>query len=265
MISNVFLKSLRDSRRSIIYYSIGMIAMGLYVTLLYPTVRDASGLTEFLEQMPEVMRNLIGDVESFNTPEGFLNAEMFSFMGPLTAAVFAIIAGTGAIAGEEENGTLDQLMANPISRRRVLIQKVSALLVGLFVINLALWVGLVFGALISDFKLSASSVSQVLISQYALAAALGLIALAVGASTGKKGIAAGVAASVGVIGFLIETFLAIVDFLEPTKFISVFYYFNNNDVIIHGLNYVHLMALVIVSVVATVVGLWKFERRDLQN
>lgn len=107
--------------------------------------------------------------------------------------------GTGAIAGEEENGTLDQLMANPISRRRVLIQKVSALLVGLFVINLALWVGLVFGALVSDFKLSASGVSQVLVSQYALAAALGLIALAVGASTGKKGIAAGVTASVGVI------------------------------------------------------------------
>lgn len=265
MLRNVFLKTLRDSRRSITYYSIGMIATGLYVAMLYPTIRDASGLTEFMEQMPEVMRNLIGDIETLNTPEGFLNVEIFSFMAPLIAGIFAIIAGTGAIAGEEEKGTLDQLMANPASRRQVMIQKIGAMLTGLLVINLALGIGLVVGAVLSDFDLSISRLAQAMISLYALTAALGLIALGVGASTGRKGVAAGVAAAVGVIGFLLETFLSVVEFLEPTKFVSVFFYYNSNDVIIHGLNYVHLLALVMVGVVATVVGLWKFERRDLQN
>ena len=59
MLRNVYLKTLRDAKRSILYYTIGSIALGLYVTLFYPTIRDATGLTDFLEQLPEAMQALV--------------------------------------------------------------------------------------------------------------------------------------------------------------------------------------------------------------
>ncbi len=265
MLSNIYLKSLRDSKRSIFFYSLGSIALGMYVTLFYPTIRDATGFADFLEQLPDAIQALIGDVETYTTAEGFLNAEVFSFMGPMVFGIFAITAGMGAIAGEEESHTLDQLLANPVSRMSVLLQKIGAMLTGLLGISVALWVGLVGGSKIAGFDLSVSGTAQAILSLYVLGAVLGLIALSLGASTGRKSLAGGIAAAVGVVGFLLDTFLSVVELLEPARFISVFYYFNNNDVILNGINPVHFLVLIATAAVAILVAIWKFERRDLAN
>lgn len=265
MLRNVYLKSLRDSKKSIIYYSIGTIALGLYVTLFYPTIRDSTGLTDFLEQLPEAMLAFIGDADTYTTPEGFLNAEVFGFMGPMIFGVFAIVAGAGTIAGEEESHSLDQLLANPVSRKQVLLQKAGSLLTGLFALSVALWIGIIGGSKIAGFGLSLIGTTQAIFSLYVLGITLGLIALAVGASTGKKSLAGGFAASVGIIGFLLDTFLSVVDALDPLRFISVFYYFNGNDVIINGINPVHCITMLCTAAVALVIAAWQFEKRDLTN
>jgi len=265
MLDNVYLKSLRDSKKSIIYYSIGTIALGLYVTLFYPTIRDSTGLTDFLEQLPEAMLAFIGDADTYTTPEGFLNAEVFGFMGPMIFGVFAIIAGAGAIAGEEESHSLDQLLANPVSRKQVLLQKAGALLTGLFALSIALWIGIIGGSKIAGFGLSLTGTTQAIFSLYVLGITLDLIALAIGASTGKKSLAGGFAASVAIIGFLLDTFLSVVDALDPLRFISVFYYFNANDVIINGINPVHCITMVCTAAIALVIAIWQFEKRDLAN
>ena len=263
MLHNVYLKALRDSRKSVLFYSIGTLALGLYITLFYPTIRDATGITDFLEDMPEVIRSLIGDAETYTTAEGFLNAEVFSFMGPLIVSVFAIVAGTAAIAGEEESHTLDQLLANPISRTSVLLQKVGTLLTGLLALMVALGIGLIAGSKIAGFDLSITGTAQALVSLYLLGATLGLLALSIGAATGRKGLAGGVAAGVGVVGFLLDTFLSVVEVLEPARFISVFYYFNNNDVILNGINAVHFVTLAGVSALVVATAVWRFEQRDV--
>lgn len=263
MLRNVYLKTLRDSRKAILLYSIGTAAVGLYVTLFYPTIRDATGFTDFLEDLPEVFQSIMGDAETYTTAEGFLNAEVFSFMGPLIISVFAIIAGTAAIAGEEESRTLDQLLANPISRASILLQKAGALLTGLLALSVALGIGLVAGSTIAGFDLSVTGTVQAIASLYVLGATLGLLALSIGAATGRKGLAGGVTAAVGVVGFLLDTFLSVVEFLEPARFISVFYYFNSNDVILNGINAAHILTLVGISAVAVAAAVWRFEQRDV--
>ena len=47
-------------------------------------------------------------------------------MVPLLLMIAAIGAGAGAIAGEEERGTLELLLANPLSRRRLVLEKTAA-------------------------------------------------------------------------------------------------------------------------------------------
>jgi len=47
----------------------------------------------------------VGEAGSITFPEGFLTAEFFSTM-PFVLITMAIIAGTGALAGEEAGGTL---------------------------------------------------------------------------------------------------------------------------------------------------------------
>jgi len=164
MLRNVYLKTLRDAKGSILYYTIGSVALGFYVTLFYPTIRDATGFAEFLEQLPEAMQAIVGDAETYTTAEGFLNAEVFSFMGPMVFGIFAIIAGMGAIAGEEESHTLDQLLANPISRTSILLQKAGAMMTSLLALLVGLWIGLVGGSMIAGFELLVTGTTQALLS-----------------------------------------------------------------------------------------------------
>jgi len=186
-------------------------------------------------------------------------------MAPLVVGVFAVIAGMAAIAGEEESHTLDQLMANPISRRTIVLQKSGALLTSIGILVAAMWIGTVGGSLIAGFELSIAGTTEALVSTFMLGAVLGLLALSVGAATGRKGLAGGVAAIVGVTGFLLDTFLSVVDLLDPARFISVFYYYNGNDVILNGINYVHFFTLVGIALVAVAVAVWRFEQRDVAN
>ena len=186
-------------------------------------------------------------------------------MGPMVFGIFAIIVGMGAIAGEEESHTLDQQLANPISRTSILLQKAGAMMTSLLALSAGLWIGLVGGSMIAGFDLSLTGTAQAIRSLYLLGITLGLIALAVGAATGRKGLAGVVAAVVGVIGFLLDTFLSVVDLLEAARFISVFYYFNSNDVILNGINFVHFLTLIAISVAAIVLSAWRFERRDIAS
>ena len=60
----------------------------------------------------------------------------------LAIAVFAILAGTGSIVGEENQGTLDILLAQPVSRLRLIATKM---------VGLALANGMVVAILLAMF------------------------------------------------------------------------------------------------------------------
>ena len=56
------------------------------------------------------------------------------------------IPGATVVAGEEEARTLDQLLANPVPRWRILIEKGAAIIIGIAVLGVMFWSALVVGA-----------------------------------------------------------------------------------------------------------------------
>jgi ABC-type transport system involved in multi-copper enzyme maturation permease subunit len=64
------------------------------------------------------------------------------FLAPLLFLIFAIGQGSGAIAGEEERGTLDLLLANPRSRVRIVLEKFGALALMTLGLAAMMWAGL---------------------------------------------------------------------------------------------------------------------------
>ena len=128
LMSGLFAKTLRDQRRALIGWGIGLAAIATMYAAFYPSIEDsAADFTGYLEKLPEAVRNVIG--ADFTTPAGYLRSETFSLLGPILFLVFAIGAGARAIAGEEEDGTLDLLLSTPIRRRQLLVDKVGAMVV----------------------------------------------------------------------------------------------------------------------------------------
>ena len=96
---------------------------------VYPTVHANPALNRLVQQYPDALKAFIGfggEVD-YLSPAGYLGSELFSFMVPLLLLVAAIGAGARAIAGEEEAGTLELLLSCPVSRRRVVLEKLAAL------------------------------------------------------------------------------------------------------------------------------------------
>lgn len=259
----VWSRTLREQRRALLWWSVGIGVVVLMYTAFWPSVRDnAAQFDDYMKNLPDSVRDMIGG-GAITTPAGYLQAEVFSFMGPVLLMVYAIGAGARAIAGEEDSRTLDLLLSTPIRRRRVVLDKFVAMTAGTALLGAVAWIaaaafGPVFGLDVAFADLSAACLNLFL-----LALAFGSIALAVGTASGGKGLAIGAASGLALATFLLKTFAASVSTLEPYRVLSPFYYYVGHDPLRNGFHAVDPIVLVGISLVALLVALVTFERRDL--
>ena len=265
MLRTVLLKTVRDQRRALLWWSIGLLSVALMYAAVYPSIRDnAETLNEYMESFPEVFRDaFMGESGDFASPAGYLNTELFGFFGPLLLLLFAIGAGARAIAGEEERQTLDVLLAAPITRRRVITDKFVAMMVGLLVLSSVLWVSVAVLGPPFDLTPDLANLAAATLSCFLLALAFGTIALAIGALTGRRGAAIGLAAGLAAATYLFHVLAPSVDAIAWLEYLSPFYYYRDAEPLLNGLNPVHALVLAGVTVVAFAWALLAFERRDL--
>jgi ABC-2 type transport system permease protein len=263
MLRSVFLKSIRDQRRSLIWWGLGLVLLTVVTLLFYPSVRTFPELNELLAEQDSLIRAFIGDVPDLTSPEGYLNSQLFFLMLPLLIIGFAIAQGSGAIAGEEEKGTLDMLLSNPIERWRVVVEKYGAMMVTVVALAGVTWVGLAAGALAVAMDISYVKMAEAMLAAALLGMAFGAFALALGSATGKRAKSIGIAAGVGVAGYFVNALAPVVDVLEPIRRVSPFHYYSTSDPLTNGLHLGHIGVLVALSAALLAVAVVTFQRRDL--
>jgi ABC-2 type transport system permease protein len=264
MLSNVFLKTLRDRRRSLLFWGIGLSLLAIMMAAFFPTIRDMPSLGDFMELLPaELMALFGGNFEDYNTPEGFLNGELFGFMYPLMLLIFSIGFAAGAVAGEEEEGTLDLLLSHPVKRWKLVTEKYAALVVSLLGIAAFFWVALLAAGGVIDMGLNPLRLAAVCFSGVLLATMFGAVALAIGCARGKKTLALGVAGALGFLSYIINGLAPLVDWLEPFRKFSPFYYYNAADPLTNGLDFGHAAILLGLAAVFLAVAVFTFRKRDL--
>ncbi len=172
-----------------------------------------------------------GDISS---AVGYIRSEIFSTMGPLLLLILAIGAGARAIAGEEEGRTLDLLLANPVRRRTVVLQKFWAMVASTSGVGLVLLIALslfgpAFGLHIALVNLAAAVVSAI-----ALAVCFGAIALAVGCWRGRRAVAVAASTSLAVVLYLLNVLAPSVNGLSRYQVLSPFYHYIGYDPLRNG-------------------------------
>lgn len=263
MLRTIATKVLRDGWRGLVFWNLGIAALASMTVGIYPAIRDNPELHHFLENLPDAVVALMGEADLIS-PAGYLNSQLFGSIVPLLLLFYAVGAGAGAIAGEEEAGTLDLLLANPVSRTRVLLEKALALLLGLAIIGAVLWGAMMATAVLVDMQIGAGRMAEVIISAVLFAFLMGALALAVGAITGSRGLGIGIAAAVGIAAYLVQSLAALVKLLEPFQRISPFYYYYEADPLRNGIDPLHAAILVVVGLILVGLALIGFNRRDLR-
>jgi ABC-2 type transport system permease protein len=266
MLPSVFGKVIHDQWRATLAWAIGAAALCSFYLALYPSLGGVTELQAMMDAMPPELRAIfVTEGLDLSTPAGYLNMELFSFVLPLIVAGYGVAAGSAAIAGEEERGTLDLLLANPIPRWRVVVEKGMVLVLGMAVLVGAIWLALAGTAVAMDIELDLARVASGLASGGLLGVVIGAIAMALGALTGRRTVSLAIAMALLVVTYVINVMGTLVDEVEPWRPISPVYHYLGYDPLTNGLDPVHASVLVAFALVAFAVTLVVFERRDIRG
>ena len=264
MLNSVLLKTLWDQRRAFLWWAVGLSLLNVLNVLIYPSIGDAPELDEMFENMPEpLVRLMAGDVVNLTSPEGYLNSQLFVLMLPIIFIIFTIGRGSGAIAGEEERGTLDLLLSLPVRRSRVALEKFIAMVAATLALGFVSWLSVAASALAIDMEISYARLGEVTLSCALLGLAFGTMALAIGCAGGSRGLCMGVTSALAIAAYLVNALAPLSEVLEPTQKFSLFYLYIGADPFTYGLNFAHAGALALLTAALLAIGLVLFQRRDL--
>lgn len=254
---SIFYKTLRDLRWQVVWYGIGLGLMSALVVYIFPSY---SGQLADIE-IPEAMRAMIGDVD-YGTAAGFVSAEFLSWT-PLVLVVFAIMGGTGTLAGEEANGSLDIVMAQPVSRVRVATEKLAGLLVATLEICGIIYIGWLVSVPFVDIDLGLGELAVATLSLVPLIAFFQAFSMWAGVTLPGRGLATGTAVALAVLSYFLYYLANIVDALEPLQQLSVFYHYHGTSVLTDGVQWGGQALLVALYLLFAGWALLSFQRRDL--
>ena len=263
LLRNVFTKTVRDLRWPTFWVALGMGAMTGYFALLFPTYAKIIDLNAILEKMGPAAKLMGASLGDASTLVGFLHIELFSMILPALMVAFAAGMASGFTAGEESRGTIDVLLSYPVSRRRLVLEKTLAVVLGCIVSAVVVWVFAMVGAAASASALPGDKLAAALVMLVLIGLAFGAIALAISAFTGNRGASIGIAVALMVVMYLVDALANIVDSLGMVRPLSLFRYYMGGDPLRNGISFPDAGVLAAVAVLFLVISLIAFERRDL--
>jgi len=219
--SSVFTKTLRDQRRGLIGWSIGTAATVVLMAAIWPSFSDID-IDALLAQYPKALLEVF-NVTAMSTGAGYLNAELFSLMLPAIFIIFAVGRGARVLAGEEEDGTLELLVTLPVSRTRILVQKGAALAVDVTALGVVLFGSTWVSSQLFGLDVSVRAAANGALAMTLLGLEFGLVALAIGAVTGRRNVAVGASACLAGAAYLVFLAAQLVESLRPLRRLSPFY------------------------------------------
>ena len=262
MLANVFAKTITEQRRGLAWWALGLVSACLLTTAFYPSVRaNAASFERLLDSLPEGLRRAFG--ADFASPAGYLQARLFSIFAPLLLLIYAVGAGSRAIAAEEEHETLDVLLSTPVSRRRVLLDKAGAMIAATIGLGVVLALAIAVTGPPFEVSISVANVVAAVTNCVLLALAFGSVALALGAATGRRSVAIGITAGVAAGSYLIDVLALSVNALGWLQRLSPFFYYREPDALANGLDPWAAFVLAGIALIATAIAVVAFDRRDL--
>lgn len=250
-------KTFRDQRGTIIGMGLANVLLAVLMLLLYPSVAE-----QYAElDLPDFYDVFFGEA-SIAEPEGFLAAEYFSWI-PAIIIVFAVIAGTASIAGEEGEGTLELLLAAPITRRAVLLRKAVALGLALGLVSVLAFPGIVIGTLLVEFDLGYGRMVEATLLMVAHVWFFLAFSILASAALPARSHAVITVTTLAVLAYFANVVAALAPGLQWLANVNPFGWADYPAVLLHGTQWLEMVLLLGFAGLFVLLAMWFFERRDI--
>jgi len=259
----VFVYFLRRARGAILGWGLTLALLGWYMLSFYDTLAAQQETLEALvaQYPPELMVFFGGAAEMF-TPAGYLNLEFFSYM-PLILGIYAVLLGSGMLAGDEENGTLDLLLAQPIHRTTLWAGRLLSVGAILALILLFTWVGFVIGERQTSLGIRPLEMLRPFLSFFAVLFLFAAMAFFLSMVLPSRNLAATLGALLVFVSYFVHSLAQLDENLRPlARYLPLHYYQGGQA--LNGLKGDWLAILFGVGLAFALLGWLFFLRRDIR-
>lgn len=257
-VPSIFAKTLRDQRWQILGFGMTLALVAALDVAIWPSYRDTLQNLE----IPPALQALLGTELSLATPAGFLSSEFFSWT-PVLLIVYAVIQGSGAVAGEEGAGTLELLLAQPVTRTRVLVEKTGAVCIGAIAILAIALAGFAVTVPFVEIDIALRDVAIGVANMLPITLLFFALALWLGALLPGRGIAVAITIGLVTAAYVANTFAQGIPALRSLRYASPFYYYGAGLPLVHGVDWWHVALLLGLAAAFVALALRAFERRDI--
>jgi ABC-2 type transport system permease protein len=231
----------------------------MYITVYPAVAEEMAGLASL-----DLYRLLGIDLASF---AGYIASVVVQIL-PLILGVYVITLSTGTLAGEEEAGTLEPIVAMPMRRWQVVTMKAAAhaliLLLILVIAAFGAAIALVVVSQTTEVDVAPMQLFVALIAAWPLMLAFYAIGLFLGAIMPTRRLAEVALVLLYIASYMANSLAALADPLAFLKTFSLFAYINTTaSVFEDGIDPFHTFILLAIALGFFLLALWAFAGRNL--
>ena len=259
----LLLQELRFRRNAIIGWAIGLTFLPAIYVGIYPQFEaELAGMQAILDlEIYQAMGM------SFGTFEDWIASTVINIV-PILVAIYAVMDGTGTLAGEEESGKLELIVALPIPRWQIVTVKAIAHGIALFLILLLVSISttIVFLAIESQIEttLAATDVLWGLLYAWPIVMAFGMISLFLGAFAPRRRTGALISTVIVVVSYFGSNLSSQVSTLESLQPLFLFHYLDATAGLFEtGPQTNDVLTLLTIALIAFIWSVVFFQLRDI--
>lgn len=226
--------------------------------IMYPYFEDS------LKDFTDVPMGFIRGYETLTSFVGFLNMEMYQIFWVLILGVLVAYVAGSLISEELETETIDMLLSNPVSRKKLVLEKFLGLVPMVLIINFAV-MGTVYG-LAPVIGESVNFYNLLLTHLMSIPYFLSIVGIGVLISTliDKKMKASITTMGVVVAMYVVESLSLLSPEVKDLGLVSIVHYYDPSELLVHGNpDVLNSIALSIIMIVTVTLAAVHFEKKDI--
>jgi ABC-2 type transport system permease protein len=252
----IFKRELKRNLKSLIIWSIVLSGLIILTLSIYPQFAEQQKeMTKLLEAYPESIKKAFGMNElNMGDLMGFYGVEIY-MMTTLLGSIYSAILASNILAKEENEKTIEFLLSKPVTRSRIVTEKLLAVLVNILIFNVVSAIASIIGfQFAKDPDVPTDTFSLLIAATILLHLTFGAIAFMLSSLMKKTRNILSVSLGIVLAAYFMNVMAGISEDLEFLKYISPFKYVDAasiiNDNEIEPL-YIFIMAAVILISIFT--------------
>ncbi|MDP3446220.1 MAG: ABC transporter permease subunit [Ignavibacteria bacterium] len=261
---NIFLRELKVYRKGLLFWCLGMVMLVASGMAKYASFKgNSQAVVELMSQFPKSVQAIFGLTGFDLTKASGYFGVLYMYIA-LMVTVHAVLLGAGIVSKEERDKTSEFLFTKPISRFKILSEKILAGLFNILVLNLVTSLSSVY--FIAYFASDESFMGDVMILMIGLLM-LQLIFFFIGTAAAgfcrNPKLSGTIATSVLLLTFVMTFFINISENLNWLSYFTPFKYFDAKDLMDGGFKLIYLVVSAVLGIVSIFITYKFYNSRDL--